>query len=305
MSSIKTGGRVLVLSFLAGLVLYICGCAPSGTSTRTEGGPASELDFLGALKEVPPPDGNWRGHQLAGCAGDQDVPGRVEKLLATCVEFFREGSGSDGMIEMEMALEKGTRHSLIDLTLGQLYLLAGQGEPGLLPVEGPAADVGDWPRNKARLLERARTLLQRASWERPDDAVVDYLLADVCRASGDQALAAEYVAQAGQKCTAGRSIDVLRLYQQLNRYPARYLGGASPEYPEEALQQDISGDVTIDLLLDPGGKIRQAVVVESPGRSLSGAAFKALQGGQFESSRVGKYPVWSWLRVTIAFNLDR
>ena len=38
------------------------------------------------------------------------------------------------MIEMEMGLEAGYRHPLMLLTLGQLYLMAGQGDPDLLPV---------------------------------------------------------------------------------------------------------------------------------------------------------------------------
>lgn len=283
----------------------VSGCAPTRQEPATEPTPEATLAFPGSLSEVPAPEGNWRGHQLAGCSFDREVPARVERLLGICSEFFREGSGSDGMIELEMALEEGVRHSLIDLTLGQLYLLAGQGEPGLLPVEGPAADVGDWGRNKARLLARAQLLLERASRERPDDAVVDYLLADVSRAAGDQISAGQYQAQGMTKCTGGRAIGILRLYQQLNRYPAKYLGGASPEYPAGALAREISGEVTLDLLLDPTGKVRQVVDVASPAASLASAAAISLKSGTFEAARVGKYPVWSWLQVAIAFNLDK
>lgn len=296
--------RILCLLALA-TGHWLAGCAPTKQESATDTGPAFTLEFPGSLSEVPAPEDNWRGHQLAGCAFDRDVPSRVERLLGTSSEFFREGSGSDGMIELEIAMEEGTHHSLIDLTLGQLYLLAGQGEPDLLPVEGPAADVGDWTRNKARLLDRSRFLLQRASLERPDDAVVDYLLADVARAEGDPVLAGQFQSQGMGKCTGGRTIGILRLYQQLNRYPAKYLGGASPEYPAGALARKISGDVTLDLLLDPSGKIRQVVDVSSPAESLAAAAAISLKQGSFEPARVGKYPVWSWLRVTIAFNLDQ
>jgi len=49
--------------------------------------------------------------------------------------------------------------------------------------------------------------------------------------------------------------------------------------------------------------VRQVVVVSSPGRALSEAAEKSLKSGDFEVARLGKYPVWSWLRVTTSFNL--
>jgi len=255
------------------------------------------------MHETPVPDGDWREHRLAGCAEDVDVPTAVERDLGLCSEYFRGGSGSDAMIEMEMALEAGRRHSLTLLTLGQLYLMAGQGRPELLPVEGPAADTGDWKRNQRRLLGRARELLTEAAGDRPDDAAVDYLLADVARAAGDTAAAAARMRSGMEKCTGGRSFRILRQYQELYRYPARYRGGPSPTYPDAAARQGVSGDAVCDLLLDPAGRVRQVVVVEAPAPSLARAAEKSLRAGDFEASRIGKYPVWSWLRVTTAFNL--
>lgn len=298
-------GASAAVIFLVVVWTGLSGCAPTVPAPQDGPRPPAGLDFPGSLHETPVPEGGWRGHQLAGCAPEVAAPSRVEKLLALCAEFFREGSGSDGMIELELARERGVDHPLLDLTLGQLYLLAGQGEPQLLPAEGPAGDVGDWEKNRVRLLDRSRELLQKAAWARPDDAVVDYLLADAARAAGDQALASEYQEQGLNKCTAGRSMDILRRYQQLNRYPAKYLGGAAPEYPAEALAREISGPVDIDLLLDPTGRIRQAEAVSSPDPALSEAALRSLLEGRFEAARVGKYPVWSWLRVTIAFNLAR
>jgi hypothetical protein len=209
------------------------------------------------------------------------------------------------MIEMEMGLEAGYRHPLMLLTLGQLYLMAGQGDPDLLPVEGPAADVGDWDRNRDRLLQRAEDLLQEAAPSRPDDAAVDYLLADVARARGRLEEAAELMAAGMTKCTGGRSFAILWQYQQLNNYPARYLGGPSPEYPQSEVQKEVTGDVVLDVLLAPDGGIRQVEEVASPSGALTRAATASLRKGGFEASRVGKYPIWSWLRVTTAFNLDQ
>ncbi len=285
------------------LLLVLCACAPGQPDVAVEKS-SSPLDSPGDLREVPAPDGQWRPHRLSDCREDPDVPQVVERYLGICSEYFRDGSGSDGMIEMELGLADGHRHSLMLLTLGQLYLLAGQGDPDLLPVEGPAADVGNWERNRARLLGRAQELLQEAAETRLDDAAVDYLLADVARARGDRDLAATLVASGMDKCTGGRSFGTLWLYQQLNNYPPRYLGGPSPEFPQTAVDKGVSGDVVLDVLLSPSGKVRQVVVVESPARSLTESASGSLRKGGFDAARVGKYPIWSWLRVTTAFNLE-
>jgi TonB family protein len=284
-------------------VLAVSGCASSSPETETAA-PVSSSPAPTALQEVPVPDGDWRPHRLARCVPDTNVSPIVERYLGICSEYFRDGSGSDGMIEMELGLQEGYRHSLMLLALGQLYLMAGQGDPDLLPAEGPAADVGDWNRNRARLLGRAEDLFQEAAETRTDDAAVDYLLADVARARGEQERADELVASGMEKCTTGRSFAILWQYQQLNNYPPKYLGGSSPVYPEKALNKGVEGEVVLDVLLSPAGEVRQVVVVESPSAALTGAAEASLRQGRFDASRMGKYPIWSWLRVTTAFNLE-
>lgn len=290
-----------ILALVTGLVLGACAPNPTLDDTPVpENVPAGEAD----LNETPPPPGAWRPHRLSFCIEDSDVPSVVERYLGLCSEYFRDGSGSDGMIEMEMGLAEGHRHSLMLLVLGQLYLMAGQGDPDLLPVEGPAADVGDWKRNRVRLLQRAEDLLQEAALSRSDDAAVDYLLADVARAREDFEKASGLVALGMTKCSGGRSFAILWQYQKLNNYPPRYLGGSSPEYPQSAVDKGIAGDVVQDVLLGPDGRVRQLTVVQSPDESLSRAAASSIRKGGFEAARVGKYPVWAWLRVTTAFNLD-
>lgn len=285
------------------LLVWLAGCAAAPDHPATHGSgpdavPRWEFD------ETAPPDGDFRFHRLARCPEDGAVPGRVERYLGIASEFYRDGSGSDGMIELELGLADGLRHPLMLLTLGQLYLMAGQGDPALLPVEGPAADVGDWPRNRRRLLGRARDLLLECQESRPDDAAVDYLLADVARAAGRFDEAAELVWAGEQKCTGGRSFRILQGYQQLGNYAPKYLGGPAPDYPAAALAAGIVGDVVLDLLLDPRGNVRQAVVVASPDPALTRAAENSLAAGAFEAARIGKYAVWSWLRVRTAFQLE-
>lgn len=293
---------------LAATMIGLTACAP--TAPR----PAVDSLILPAepaltpsatdLTEIPAPDGAWREHRLARCRGDLEIPAGVEKLLSLVSELHRERSGRDGMVEMELAYARGERHPLVLTALGQFYLLAGQGEPSLLPREGPARDVGNWERNRPRLLGRARVLLEEAGRSWGDDAGIDYLLADVARAGGDTTAAAARVAAAAGKCTGGRTFGLMQFYQQLNRYPARHEGGPAPVYPAASMRDREQGEVVVDLLLDPLASVRQAHVVEAPSPALAEAATACLRAGRFAPARVGKYAVWSWLRVTVAFRLE-
>jgi TonB family protein len=294
---------IFPVGLLLVLILIVTGCAtnpPATDNEEPEPVPAVQAD----LTETAPPPGSWRPHRLADCPQETDVPQVVERYLGLCSEYFRDGSGSDAMIEMEMGLKQGNRHSLMLLTLGQLYLMAGQGDPNLLPNEGPAADTGSWEKNKPRLLNRAEDLLLEAAKTRSWDAAVDYLLADVDRARGDLLGAAERVASGLSKCTGGRSFGILWLYQGLDNHNPRFLGGPSPQFPQAALDKGVAGDVVLDVLVSPAGEVRQLVAVESPAESLTRAAETSIRNGRFEAARVGKYPIWSWLRVTTAFQLE-
>jgi len=300
----KFAQTIVLMSIVAVGVLH-GGCASNAQQEKNTGPGHAEDLIAGSLHEIASADGPWRPHRVSWCKRDESPPAQVEKLLGLCSEYFRGGSGTDGMLELEYALEEGLRHPLLLLTLGQLYLIAGQGEPDLLPPEGPAADVGDWGRNKQRLLARAELLLREASRGRPDDAAIDYLLADAARSREDWQEANRLMADSLGKCTSGRGFSSLVLYQQLNRYPGTYLGGPGPDYPQSALKKGITGDVVLDLLISPAAEVRQAVVVESPNSVLSSAAARSLEKGAWEAARVGKYPIWSWLRVTTSFSLDK
>jgi TonB family protein len=208
------------------------------------------------------------------------------------------------MMELELCLFEHGQHGLVLLTLGQLYLLGGQGDPELLPSEGPAADVGDWSRNRVRLLKRAGELLDEASAERPDDAIVDYLRADVATARGDAKAADSLFALAQLKCTLPRSVATVRQLQRLNRYPAYLLTTLSPEYPRSALEKRITGDVVLDLLISPQGTVHQVTTINSPAESLTRAAAGAARAARYRPAKIGRYPVWSWLQITAKYSLD-
>lgn len=299
--------RSRTAAVLLTILVAAAGCATAPAPPAPATAPPAVEPVAAApadLSEVPAPPGAWREHRLARCRADLEVPAGVEKLLSAASELHRERSGSDAIVELELALSRGERHPLLLAALGQFYLLAGQGEPSLLPKEGPARDVGDWKRNQERLLGRARLLLSEAAAAWDDDAGLDYLLADVARAAGDTIRAADLVASAAGKCTGGRTFGLMRFYQQLNRYPARHEGGPAPDYPAEAMENREQGEVVVDLLLDPAAAVRQVHIVSSPSASLSESAAACLRAGRFTAARLGKYAVWSWLRVTVAFRLE-
>jgi TonB family protein len=227
----------------------------------------------------------------------------VERDLAECWFLFQKREGADAIMWLELSLEDHGRDPLVLVTLGQLYLMAGQGEPELLPKEGPAADVGDWPRNKARLLDRSEALLQQAGRLRPDDAAADYLLADVARARGDTTAARLLLRRGQKKCSLPRSLDILRRYQRLQERSARLLQSATPEYPAEAVRQGLDGEVVLDLLISPEGCVEQVAPVSSPAPELTAAAAAALFEARLAPARLGKYPIWSWLRMPTRFSL--
>lgn len=286
------------------LAVIILGAGCASAPGKREAMPIRASMEAVQLHETPPPLDGWRGHRLSHCNADLPASPDIEALLAVCAELFGEGSGSDGMIELEMALAQGKRHPLLLVVLGQLYLMGGQGEPALLPSEGPAADTGDWATNKPRLLRRAGDLLSEASEALPDDAAVDYLLADVARAGGRMTEAEALVIRGWDKCTGGRSFEILRGYQQLGRYPAKVVAAGSPVYPADAVARRVTGTVTLDLLLDPAAEVRQVVIVASPDPALARAAEEVFRAGTCEPARIGKYPVWAWLRVSTSFALE-
>ncbi len=295
--------RIIRLCVLTGFLIPIHLCLLVGCAVRQPGSGLGDSDVM--LREVAPPGGgSWRPHELRRCAGvDQAVLSRgAREVLSTAHDLFRMGEGGDSVIELELYLsEKGRADGLVLLTLGQLYVLAGQGEPSVEPREGPAAITGDWGVDRPRLLARAEQVLREAANQRPDDSVVDYLLADAARARGDMSAGAALFAHGFGKCTLSASTAVLARYQGLNPHPALQTKGVAPEYPASAARDGISGEVVLDLLVAPTGRVSQVSVVSSPDRRIGEAATAAMTKAEFSPGRLGKYPVWSWVRVTVAF----
>lgn len=293
-------GAMMILGGLA----CLAGCAGGSPALQDQKPAPTATAAIEEPREQPVPDGPWRVHVLARCHRPDTLPTAAENSLALSSTLYRDHQGSDAIMELELCLEENGEYGVVLLTLGQFYLLAGQGAPDLLPAEGPAADVGDWPRNQRRLLQRAAVLLDRAAALRGDDAIVDYLRADVARTRGDQNAADSLFALGRTKCTLPRSVATVRQYQSLNRYPPYLLSSLAPEYPAAAVAERITGDVVLDVLVSPSGDVHQVAAVASPDPSLTAAAERAARAADYRPAKIGRYPVWSWLRITAKYSLD-
>jgi len=294
----------LLSSGAASIALLLIGCATTDQPSRTPPPPVPSVP-VAQWQEEPVPEGPWRPHLLKRCRGADIMPPLAEQALNDCWDLWSHREGSDAIMVLELHLQDHEPEGLLLLALAQLYLLAGQGVPRAMPREGPAADLGDWPRSRERVLNRADSLLKQAVALRPDDSAVEYLLADVARARGDSVMAQRALQAGLAKCSQTRSFDLLRQYQELNLYQPKGLEPAEPVYPEEASRAGLQGEVVLDLLISPAGEVLQVESVASPGTSLTAAAAAALRQVRFAPARVGKYPIWSWYRVPVQFRLSR
>lgn len=294
------------IAILAGLAGWAAvGCAPRPSVAPAPAPAPAPPPAVPAetWRESPVPDGVWRPHVLSRCQGEDRASPEGEKALSQSFELFRMQSGSDAIMELEICLRRRPHEGLVLLQLAQLYLMAGQGEPELLPREGPARDVGNWPRNRERLLGRAELLLGEARAVRPEDGVIDYLQGDVQRARGDSVGAVRAVTAGLAKCLPSRSMELLRRFQHLNGRAARLVRNVAPDFPPDAARSGVGGEVVLDLLISPAGAVVQTVTVRSPDARLTAAAAAALRQAEFEPARLGKYPLWSWIRIPTQFKL--
>jgi TonB family protein len=255
-------------------------------------------------QETPPPDGDWRPHRLSRCRPHPLPSDDARAYLDEALDLFKHRGGGDAIALLDVALRDVGNQPWLLLMLAQMYLLAGQGEPHCLPLSGPAAPSGDWPRDRLRLLERADLLLRRLETLWPDDALVAFLLADVARARDDHESAADLDHAGRGRCTDLDSLEFVAGMRDLVRRPASVTSPIVPEYPESAARRRAQGEVVLDLLLDPLGRVATSEVIGRADRDLVRAAREALGDGGYQAAQVGYYPVWSWLRVSIRFALE-
>jgi TonB family protein len=85
--------------------------------------------------------------------------------------------------------------------------------------------------------------------------------------------------------------------------PAKLLNSVGPIYPMMAKTQHISGDVTIDALIDGTGKVTTMKVLSGPAL-LRQAAMDALRQWKYQAATLDGKPVAMHLNVTVQFRMD-
>lgn len=100
--------------------------------------------------------------------------------------------------------------------------------------------------------------------------------------------------------------------EKLLRSPRRIVGPANaprvlrrvnPHYPNAARKAGIQGSVSLEVLIDASGKVKEAKVVDPLPYGLDKAALEAVRQWEFEPVVVDGTPVPAWIDVVIAFRL--
>lgn len=255
-------------------------------------------------QEQAPPDGVWRPHRLERCDRPSPPAPAVRAVLDEALHLYHLGNGGDAAVVLEDGLERHPTSPWIRLLLAQIYLQAGQGEPYFLPTGGPVKPTGHWPDDRRRCLERAGSLLGRLGTDWLDDGIVWFLRADIARALDDPEAASDHDLAGRRACTRQESLNFIAELRDLGRKPAEVVTPIVPEYPQECLRRRIEGRVELDLLVDPEGRVAQWAPANRADRQLQEAAAEAAAAAGFQAARVGYYPIWSWIRVSVSFTLE-
>ena len=83
---------------------------------------------------------------------------------------------------------------------------------------------------------------------------------------------------------------------------ARLIRSVSPAYPPFASNMEVSGDVSLEALIDASGNVTQAKAISGPG-ILHDAAVAAVMQWKYEPARLNGKPFPSTLTVTVKFRL--
>jgi periplasmic protein TonB len=78
---------------------------------------------------------------------------------------------------------------------------------------------------------------------------------------------------------------------------------ARPIYPESMRRLEISGDATVDFIVDPNGNVRNATAIHSSHREFEDPACSAVSKWKFRPGRKGGRAVFVHMQVPIVFTL--
>ena len=117
-------------------------------------------------------------------------------------------------------------------------------------------------------------------------------------AAGENALGANFAENSNQPAAPKEAVQVGGEVK-----PARMISSVPPVYPTMAKTQHVSGDVRVDALIDPTGRVTTMKVVSGPSL-LQQAAMDALRQWKYQAATLDGKPVAMHLTVTIQFRLQ-
>ncbi len=103
--------------------------------------------------------------------------------------------------------------------------------------------------------------------------------------------------------TEGKPWDSVNLDVEYDEAPV-IIKTVRPEYPEEASEAEIEGDVTLLVYIDENGDVRNAIVQSSPGlAALEEAAKEAALECKFKPATKRGKPIGVWYSIVMEFRL--
>jgi protein TonB len=79
---------------------------------------------------------------------------------------------------------------------------------------------------------------------------------------------------------------------------------AKPQYPYDLRKDGITGEVVVDFIVDPEGRVRNASVIRSTNRDFEGPALDAVSRWRFHAGSRGGVPVFTHMVVPIEFRFE-
>jgi len=107
---------------------------------------------------------------------------------------------------------------------------------------------------------------------------------------------------AGRPRGFGKGIEIFDI-SKLDKRPVPRVQGR-PQYPFEMRRAGISGEVTVDFIVDANGDVQNAYAVKSTQRDFEAAAVQAVSKWKFTPGRKNGRAVATHMQVPIVFNLN-
>lgn len=241
---------------------------------------------------------------LALALTNQAVAAAPAGLAATVTGTALAGLAAGGGAAATLTFMSMTK---LQLGLAAAVLVAGTGA-FVVQAQNNAAlrdELSELRQSGAGLsgLQQANQQLERAAGEAAGLRVSEVELARL----RDEAIAVQDRLQAsGATRTSRPDTSVARgpeTYQprQLDHMP-KPTALVPPAYPPEMAKAGISGKVTVSMLIDSGGQVREALAVDSSRSEFEAAALAAVRQWLFEPGRKGGRLVNTWVTQVLEFN---